>query len=125
MRAFAEFIVRWRYLVLAASLLVTVLLGLQLRHLNVIVDADELLPKEHPFVQVVEPLERRVAPGDPDRSGVEEVLQHVLGLGPVPAPVDLAAHLVVLDLPGAVFLERKSLPRHHLDRCRRGGAHVP
>ena len=57
MRAFAEFIVRWRYLVLAASLLVTVLLGLQLRHLNVIVDADELLPKEHPFVQVTERVE--------------------------------------------------------------------
>ena len=30
------------------------MLGLQLRNLQVIVDADELLPRDHPFVQVTE-----------------------------------------------------------------------
>src|SRR4051812_5311204 len=57
MRRFAEFIVRRRYAVLALSIAVTVALGLQLRNLNVIVDADELLPKGHPFVQVTERVE--------------------------------------------------------------------
>ena len=52
--AFASFIVRHRAVVLIASLFITVLLGLQLRNLTVIVDADELLPRAHPFVQVTE-----------------------------------------------------------------------
>ncbi|KPF67838.1 hypothetical protein IP88_12085 [alpha proteobacterium AAP81b] len=37
-----------------ASLVVTLLLGVQLRNLSVIVDADELLPRDHDFVQVTE-----------------------------------------------------------------------
>lgn len=57
MLGFGEFVVKWRRVVLAATLLVTVLLGLQLGHLKVIVDADELLPKDHPFVQVTEQVE--------------------------------------------------------------------
>ncbi len=57
MRRFAEFIVRRRVAVLALSVAVTLALGLQLRNLNVIVDADELLPKAHPFVQVTERVE--------------------------------------------------------------------
>ena len=54
MTRFANLVVGHRKLVLLASLLLTLLLGLQLRHLNVIVDADELLPRDHPFVEVTE-----------------------------------------------------------------------
>lgn len=54
LRSYGELIVRNRLVVLAASLLLTLLLGLQLRHLAVIVDADELLPRDHPFVTVTE-----------------------------------------------------------------------
>ena len=54
MQGYADFIVRNRVGVLIMSLVITVLLGLQLRNLSVIVDADELLPKNHPFVQVTE-----------------------------------------------------------------------
>lgn len=57
MRGFAGFIVKNRLGVLALSLVVTLILGLQLRHLNVVVDADELLPKNHPFVLVTERVE--------------------------------------------------------------------
>jgi hydrophobe/amphiphile efflux-3 (HAE3) family protein len=51
---YANLVVKYRLVVLLASLALTVLLGLQLRNLSVIVDADELLPREHPFVQVTE-----------------------------------------------------------------------
>ena len=51
---YAGLVVRHRNIILALSLLITVILGLQLRHLEVIVDADELLPRTHPFVQVTE-----------------------------------------------------------------------
>jgi len=54
MHAYANFIVRNRRVVLALSLLITLLLGLQLRNLDVIVDADELLPRDHRYVQVTE-----------------------------------------------------------------------
>ena len=54
MRAYASFIVRHRLAVLLLSLALTLGLGLQLRNLSVIVDADELLPKDHPFVEVTE-----------------------------------------------------------------------
>jgi predicted RND superfamily exporter protein len=54
MHAYANFIIRHRVVVLVLSLIVTIVLGLQLRHLNVIVDADELLPRNHPFVVVTE-----------------------------------------------------------------------
>ncbi len=54
MRRYAEFVVARRWLVLGLSILVTVVLGFQLRNLNVIVDADELLPHDHPFVEVTE-----------------------------------------------------------------------
>ena len=54
MHAYANFIVRNRVVVLVVSLLITLLLGLQLRNLEVVVDADELLPRDHPFVQVTE-----------------------------------------------------------------------
>ena len=54
MHAYASFVVRHRVAVLIASLILTVLLGLQLRNLSVIVDADELLPRDHPFVEVTE-----------------------------------------------------------------------
>lgn len=54
MRAFAETIVRLRVLVVILSIAMTAFLGLNLRSLNVIVDADELLPRNHPFVEVTE-----------------------------------------------------------------------
>ncbi len=54
MHSYASFIVRNRVAVLVLSLLLTAVLGLQLRNLEVIVDADELLPRDHPFVQVTE-----------------------------------------------------------------------
>jgi uncharacterized protein len=54
MHAYASFIVRNRLVALLLSVLITGLLGLQLRNLEVIVDADELLPRDHPFVQVTE-----------------------------------------------------------------------
>lgn len=54
MRAFADAIVRWRMLVILLSLALTAFFGLNLRGLNVIVDADELLPRNHPFVEVTE-----------------------------------------------------------------------
>ncbi|MBC7634871.1 MAG: outer membrane lipoprotein-sorting protein [Acetobacteraceae bacterium] len=54
MRAYANFVVRNRVVVLVLSLVITVLMALQLRHLEVIVDADELLPRDHPFVEVTE-----------------------------------------------------------------------
>jgi predicted RND superfamily exporter protein len=51
---YANFVVRNRVLFLLFSLALTLFLGFQLKNLNVIVDADELLPKSHPFVQVTE-----------------------------------------------------------------------
>jgi predicted RND superfamily exporter protein len=54
LRNYANLVVKHRLVVLLASLAITVLLGLQLRNLSVIVDADELLPRDHPFVQVTE-----------------------------------------------------------------------
>ncbi|PZN94910.1 MAG: RND transporter [Alphaproteobacteria bacterium] len=54
LRTYAALVVQHRKVILALSLLLTVLLGLQLRNLDVIVDADELLPRDHPFVQVTE-----------------------------------------------------------------------
>ncbi len=54
MTKYANFIVNNRVTVLVVSLLLTILAGLQLRNLTVIVDADELLPRDHPFVEVTE-----------------------------------------------------------------------
>jgi hydrophobe/amphiphile efflux-3 (HAE3) family protein len=57
MRAYASFIVGHRLAVLVLTLALTLVLGLQLRNLSIIVDADELLPKTHPFVEVTERVE--------------------------------------------------------------------
>jgi uncharacterized protein len=51
---FGQLVVERRRIVLLLCLLLTILLGAQLRNLNVIVDADELLPRDHPFVEVTE-----------------------------------------------------------------------
>jgi predicted RND superfamily exporter protein len=51
---FANLVVGHRRLVLMITLALTLFLGAQLRNLNVIVDADELLPRDHPFVEVTE-----------------------------------------------------------------------
>jgi hypothetical protein len=57
-RNYAEFIIKNRWFVLGFSLLITIVLGLQLRNLNIIVDADELLPRDHPFVEVTEKVQQ-------------------------------------------------------------------
>lgn len=49
-----RFVVENRRIVLAFSILLTLFFGVQLRNLEVIVDADELLPRDHPFVEVTE-----------------------------------------------------------------------
>jgi predicted RND superfamily exporter protein len=54
MGVYANLIVRNRVLVLICSIVLTIFLALQLRNIQIIVDADELLPKNHPFVQVTE-----------------------------------------------------------------------
>lgn len=51
---YGEWVVRNRLVMLAITLAITVVMGLQLRNLSVIVDADELLPRDHPFVVVTE-----------------------------------------------------------------------
>jgi predicted RND superfamily exporter protein len=53
-QAFANFIVKRRVFVVLAALFVTAFFGLKLLNLKVIVDADELLPRDHPFVSVTE-----------------------------------------------------------------------
>lgn len=54
MKKFGQLIVDHRRIVLLFSLLLTVFFAAQLRNLTVIVDADELLPRDHPFVEVTE-----------------------------------------------------------------------
>ncbi len=54
MEAFSRFIVANRRIVLVLTLVLTAIFGAQLRNLTVIVDADELLPRDHPFVEVTE-----------------------------------------------------------------------
>ena len=54
MQKYAQFIVKNRVLVVAISIFMTLFLGFQLQNLKVIVDADELLPRDHPFVVVTE-----------------------------------------------------------------------
>lgn len=54
MKKFGQLVVDHRRVVLLLSLLLTVFFAAQLRNLTVIVDADELLPRDHPFVEVTE-----------------------------------------------------------------------
>lgn len=51
---YGEWVVRNRLVMLVITMAITLLMGLQLRNLSVIVDADELLPRDHPFVVVTE-----------------------------------------------------------------------
>lgn len=51
---YGGWVVRNRLVVLVITLVMTLFLGVQLRNLTVIVDADELLPRDHPFVVVTE-----------------------------------------------------------------------
>lgn len=51
---YGEWVVRNRLVMLVITMAITLLMGLQLRNLTVIVDADELLPRDHPFVVVTE-----------------------------------------------------------------------
>lgn len=54
MSKFANFIVGNRVFVVIFSLIATILFASSLRNITVIVDADELLPRDHPFVEVTE-----------------------------------------------------------------------
>lgn len=112
MERFANLVVAHRRLVLLGTLLITLLLGLQLRNLTVIVDADELLPRAPPFVEVTERvqatpgvaranLKSPAAPrakdigGDADGLLVSRLLDHV--------PADVAeAQVVRARLAGAL-----------------------
>lgn len=49
MRGYAERMMRYRMVVLVAAVLVTLVLGAQLRELRIVVDPDEILPQAHPL----------------------------------------------------------------------------
>ena len=47
---YIEKIVRWRFLVMLLTVLTTVFMVSQMRHLSVIVDPNQMLPQKHPYV---------------------------------------------------------------------------
>jgi predicted RND superfamily exporter protein/outer membrane lipoprotein-sorting protein len=50
MQGFAEWVVRWRRVLLLVAILVTVGLGTGVRHLSIIIDLDDTLPQTHRFL---------------------------------------------------------------------------
>jgi uncharacterized membrane protein YdfJ with MMPL/SSD domain len=58
MRSFVTWVVLRRRLVVALVLLVTLALLVPLRNLEIIVDTDQLLPQEHPYVVATKTVER-------------------------------------------------------------------
>ena len=54
---------------------------------------------QHPLGHVVDGLELRVAPGNRQVAGEEQVVETLARLGPVPAPVDLLARRAVVEVP--------------------------
>ena len=58
MEPFVAWVVRRRFLVVAAFTLLTLLLLSQIRSLHVIVDPDETFPQSHPFVVATNTVER-------------------------------------------------------------------
>ena len=47
---YIEKVVRWRFLVILLTVLATVFMVSQMRHLKVIVDPNQMLPQKHPYV---------------------------------------------------------------------------
>lgn len=47
---YIEIVVRWRFLVILTTVLATVFMVSQMRHLKVIVDPNQMLPQKHPYV---------------------------------------------------------------------------
>ena len=52
MKKFAEAVDRYRWFIFAAILLITLFFALQLRHLTVKTDFEDLLPQDHPYIKV-------------------------------------------------------------------------
>lgn len=50
LRLYIEKIIRWRYLVMLLTILTTVFMVSQMRHLKVIIDPNQMLPQAHPYV---------------------------------------------------------------------------
>ncbi|HYE88388.1 MAG TPA: outer membrane lipoprotein-sorting protein [Vicinamibacterales bacterium] len=59
MRRFLEWVLRYRVAVIAATAAATVALGSQVTKLQVIIDPNSFLPKQHPFVRATDEVERR------------------------------------------------------------------
>jgi len=58
MRRYAEWIVRRRLAVIGLTVLVTVVFAFQIRHLQVIVDPNRMLPQDHPYVVATNQVEK-------------------------------------------------------------------
>lgn len=58
MRRYAEWVIRWRIGVIAAVIVVTAVLALQISHLRVVVDPARMLPQDHPYVAVTNQVEK-------------------------------------------------------------------
>ena len=58
MRRYVEGVIRFRPLVIASALLVSGLLGFQIKNLRVIVDPNATLPQQHPYVAATREVER-------------------------------------------------------------------
>ena len=58
MRRYVEGVLRYRFLVIVLALLVSGVLGFQIRNLHVIVDPNATLPQQHPFVAATREAER-------------------------------------------------------------------
>ncbi len=50
LKSYIEKIIRWRYLVMLLTILMTVFMVSQMRHLKVIIDPNQMLPQAHPYV---------------------------------------------------------------------------
>ena len=51
-------IIKWRLLVIVLTILVTVFMVSQMRHLKVIIDPNQMLPQQHPYVIGTEGVQR-------------------------------------------------------------------
>src|SRR6267143_3017910 len=84
MRGYVEGVIRFRILVITLALLVSGLLGFQIRNLRVIVDPNATLPQQHPYVAATREAERvfrlkhQVLVGITARAG-DVFTSHVLG----------------------------------------------
>jgi predicted RND superfamily exporter protein/outer membrane lipoprotein-sorting protein len=58
MRRYVETIIRYRFLVIGLTLLLTGALGSQVKHLRVIIDPNTMLPQSHPYVAATSQVEK-------------------------------------------------------------------